>query len=52
VKITKELYDYAIANNKLKYKDLSLNGQIYDIKLNTSKWQEKTDHAMTFTLPF
>ncbi len=52
VRITKELYDYAMTNNKLKYKDLSMNGQVYDIKLDTSKWEEKADHAMTFTLPF
>ena len=52
VKITKNLYDYAIANNKLKYKDLGANGTIRDIKLDTSKWELKNDSAMTFTLPF
>lgn len=52
VKITKAIYDYAIANGKLKYKDLGVGGQIRDIKLDTSSWEEKSDSAMTFTLPF
>lgn len=52
VRITKELYDYARKNGKLKYKDLGPKGEIRDIKLNTSKWEEKNDSAMTFTLPF
>jgi len=51
VKITKQLYDYALANGKLKYKDL-VGGAIKDIKLDTSKWESKADSAMTFTLPF
>jgi DEAD/DEAH box helicase domain-containing protein len=52
VKITKQLYDYALANGKLKYKDLGVGGEIKDIKLDTSKWESKDDSAMTFTLPF
>ncbi len=52
VKITKAVYDYALANGKLKYKDLGVGGQIRDIKLDTSSWEEKSDSAMTFTLPF
>jgi DEAD/DEAH box helicase domain-containing protein len=52
VKITKQVYDYAIANSKLKYKDFGPNGQIRDIKLDTSNWEKKGDVAMTFTLPF
>lgn len=52
VKITKDIYDYAMINSKLKYKDLGAGGQIRDIKLDTSKWEEKNDGAMTFTLPF
>lgn len=51
VKITKQLYDYALANGKLKYKDL-VGGAIKDIKLDTSKWEKIEDSAMTFTLPF
>jgi len=50
VKITKEIYDYALKNGVLKYKDLSENREI---KLDTSRWEEKKDEgSMTHTLPF
>ena len=49
VKITKELYDYALKNGLLKYKDL---GQLRDIKLDTSHWEEKQESALTHSLPF
>jgi len=52
VKITKQLYDYALANSKLKYKDLGVGGAIKDIKLNTKDWESKKESAITFTLPF
>ncbi len=52
VRITKELYDYALKHGKLKYKDLGLKGDVRDIKLNTASWEKKADSAMTFTLPF
>lgn len=52
VKITKELYEYGLKNGILKYKDLGAAGTIKDIKLNTSHWEQASDHAMTFTLPF
>lgn len=52
VKLTKELYDYAMANGKLKYKDLGVGGAIKDIKLNTANWEKPSDTALTFTLPF
>lgn len=48
VKITKEVYEYAIANSSLKYKD---NGTIKEIKLDTSSWEVPQSDAMTFTLP-
>jgi DEAD/DEAH box helicase domain-containing protein len=51
VKITKELYDYALKNSILKYKDFT-SGKILDIKLNTASWEKKDEGAMTFTLPF
>lgn len=51
VKITKELYDYALKNGILKYKDFG-SGKILDIKLNTASWEKKEEGAMTFTLPF
>jgi DEAD/DEAH box helicase domain-containing protein len=47
VKITKEIYEYALKNGLLKYKDL---GTIKEIKLDTSKWHDKTESAITHTL--
>ena len=52
VRITKDLYDYALAHGILKYKDLGAGGQIRDIKLNASGWESKVENPMTFTLPF
>jgi len=49
VRITKEVYDYAIKNGLLKYKDGQL---VKDIKLDTSKWEEKNGSSMTFSLGF
>jgi DEAD/DEAH box helicase domain-containing protein len=49
VRITKEVYDYALTHGLLKYKD----GQIVkDIKLDTSRWEEKNGSSMTFSLGF
>jgi DEAD/DEAH box helicase domain-containing protein len=47
VKITKEIYEYALKNGILKYKD---GGVIKDIKIDTSGWDKKTDSAITHTL--
>ena len=47
VKITKEIYEYALKNGLLKYKDM---GVIKDIKIDTSKWNDKGDSAITHTL--
>lgn len=52
VKITKELYDYAMKHGLLKYKDLSVAGTVKDIKLDTADWERPAENAMTFTLPF
>ena len=49
VKITKEIYEYALKNGKLLYPDL---GIIRDIKLNTKDWEKAQETAMNFTLPF
>jgi DEAD/DEAH box helicase domain-containing protein len=49
VKITKELYEFALSYGKLKYKD---NNQLRDIPLDTRNWEKKEASAMTFTLPF
>jgi len=49
VKITKEIYEYALKNGCLKYKDM---GETKEIKMDNSKWNDKDESAMTFTLPF
>ncbi len=50
VKITKEVYDYALKNKELKYKDF---GEIRTIKLDVSDWEKiKEPVAMTHTMPF
>ena len=46
VRITRELYDYAIENGKLKYKDLR---DKRDIKLDTSHWGERVTAAPSLT---
>ena len=52
VRITKELYEYALKNNSLKYRELGANGAIREAKLNTSDWEKAGEQVMTFTLPF
>lgn len=49
VRITRQLYDYAMANGYLKYREF---GVLKEIKLNTSSWDKIKDNSMTFTLPF
>lgn len=49
VKITKELYDYALANQKLHFKE---GKDTYEIKLDTSKWEMPSETRLTYTLPF
>lgn len=50
VRLTRELYDYAITNGKLKYKDLR---DSKDIKLDTAAWGRAVPAApsMTHALP-
>lgn len=50
VRITRELYDYALTHGVLKYKDLQ---KIRDIKLDTSLWGHETEGTpiMTHALP-
>ncbi|HUY05163.1 MAG TPA: ribonuclease H-like domain-containing protein [Candidatus Paceibacterota bacterium] len=49
VRLTRELYDYAVKHGKLKYKDLR---EKRDIKLDTSQWGQRTSAlpAMTHAL--
>jgi DEAD/DEAH box helicase domain-containing protein len=49
VRITKELYEYALKNGMLKYKDLD---ETREIKLDTSLWEEEKGGSITHTLPF
>lgn len=49
VKVTKDVYDYALKNGVLKYKDGAV---MKDIKLDTKDWEKKNESSMTFTLGF
>ncbi len=49
VKITKEVYDYALLNKNLKYKE---NGEDLLVPLDVQSWEKKEDSSMTFSLPF
>lgn len=49
VRITKDVYDYALQNGELKYKEGS---DTKILKLDTSDWEDKKDSSMTHTMPF
>ena len=49
VKITKELYEYALKNKHVKYREGTV---VKDIKLDPSNWEKTFEAAMTHTLPF
>lgn len=49
VKITKEVYEYALKNKELKYKDFD---GIHTFPIDPSKWGEKEESALNYTLPF
>lgn len=49
VRITKEIYDYALENNKVVFKE---GGKLHDVKLDTTNWETPTDNRLTYTLPF
>lgn len=50
VKITKDIYDYALKNGKLFFKE---GPRVNEIKLDTSAWEaETTSNSMNRTLPF
>lgn len=50
VRITKEVYEYAHANGKIKY--LDWGGEVREVKLDTSHWDKKEPISLTHTLPF
>jgi DEAD/DEAH box helicase domain-containing protein len=49
VRLTRDLYDYALKNQALKYKEL---GAIKSVALNPTAWELFESAAMTYTLPF
>ena len=49
VRVTKEIYDYAMANQKLIFKEGKL---LKEIKLDTSDWEKPVENKLTFSLPF
>lgn len=49
VKITKEVYEFALKNNFLKYKDFD---GVHKFSVNTDSWETKEEVALTYTLPF
>lgn len=49
VEITKKIFDYALENGSIKYRDL---GKIHEVKLDTQNWLAQSGGAMTFSLGF
>jgi DEAD/DEAH box helicase domain-containing protein len=49
VQLTKELYDYALLNNRLVFKE---GGLLNEIKLDTSMWEKPEESKLTFSMPF
>jgi DEAD/DEAH box helicase domain-containing protein len=49
VKITKEVYEYALKNKELKFKE---GGKVNVFKVDTSKWDAAPEAKLTHTLPF
>ncbi len=49
VKVTKGIFEYALLNQKVLFKD---GGKKREIPLNTSHWIPHKDHKMTNSLPF
>ncbi len=49
VKVTKEVYEYALANKKLKFKD---GEQIIEFPVPTDGWETCEEAKMTYSLPF
>ncbi len=49
VKVTKEVYEYALQNGTLKYKE---GENLKEMKIDTSSWSTITDSVINFSLPF
>lgn len=48
VKITKEIYEYALTHGNLKYQNLL---DTVTFTIDTSTWDKRSTHAMNYTLP-
>ncbi len=49
VQVTKEVYEYALKNGRVKYSDF---GTIRDIPIDTKLWETAESASLTHTLPF
>lgn len=49
VRITRDIYDYALANGKLKYKMVN---EIREFDLDVSEWEKPAASSFNYTLPF
>lgn len=49
VRLTKELYEYALTNGKLMFKE---GPQVKEIPLDTSEWKTPGENKLTFSMPF
>jgi len=49
VKITKDLYDFALTNGYLQYKVLN---DVQKIPLDTASWEQKVDSGINLTMPW
>src|SRR5271168_2961868 len=49
VKITKEVYEYALSKKRLKYKE---DGKVTEFPIDTTEWEVKKEQSINFTLPF
>lgn len=49
VKVTKEVYEYALKNGKLKYKDID---KVKELPIDTRDWERVGETAMNMSLPF
>lgn len=49
VKVTKEIFEYALKNGHVKYKD---GNKVCQIPLDTSSWLIKENNSLTHSLPF
>ncbi len=48
VRITKDLYEYILKNNTIKYPE---GNKVHTVSIDTSGWETKNDSSMTRTLP-